>query len=118
MQLVPITTNVMNSNPAHGEMYSMQHYVIKFVSDFWQVGDFLQILRFPPVIKLSRHDITEILLNVALNTILPTLTLNCDLHYRVYFTKSMVIKLNINAISFCILRFTYLQCLLLFHLVD
>ena len=28
-----------------GEVYSIQHYVIKFVSDFWQVGGFL---RFPP----------------------------------------------------------------------
>ena len=32
MQSVPITTNVVNSNPL-GEMYSIQHYVIKFVSD-------------------------------------------------------------------------------------
>jgi hypothetical protein len=28
---VPITTNVVSSNPAHGEVYSIQHYVIKFV---------------------------------------------------------------------------------------
>ena len=33
MQSVPITTKVLNSNPAHGEMYSIQHHVIKFVSD-------------------------------------------------------------------------------------
>ncbi len=33
MQLVPITTNVVSSNPAHGEVYSIQHYVIKFVSE-------------------------------------------------------------------------------------
>jgi hypothetical protein len=33
MQSVPITTNVVSSNPVHGEVYSMQHYVIKFVSD-------------------------------------------------------------------------------------
>jgi hypothetical protein len=26
------------SNPAHGEVYSIQHYVIKFVSDSQQVG--------------------------------------------------------------------------------
>jgi hypothetical protein len=41
---------------------------MKFVSDLQQVGGFLQVLRFPPPIKLS-HDITEILLKVALNTI-------------------------------------------------
>ena len=33
VQSVPITTNVVNSNLVHGEMYSIQHYVIKFVSD-------------------------------------------------------------------------------------
>ena len=39
MQLVLITTNV-NLNPARGEVYSMQHYVIKFVSDLQKVGGF------------------------------------------------------------------------------
>jgi len=33
MQSVPITTKVVSLNPAHGEVYSIQHYVIKFVSD-------------------------------------------------------------------------------------
>ena len=32
---------------------SIQHYVIKFVSDLLQVGGFLQVLRFPPSIKLT-----------------------------------------------------------------
>jgi len=53
-----------------GEVYSIQHYVIKFVSDLRQVGDFLRVLT--PVSstnKIERHDITEILLKVALNTI-------------------------------------------------
>jgi hypothetical protein len=35
------------------EVYSIQHNVIKFVSDFWQVGDFLWELRFPQPIKLK-----------------------------------------------------------------
>jgi len=30
MQYVPITSNLMGSNPAHGEIYLIQHYVIKF----------------------------------------------------------------------------------------
>ena len=50
MQTVPITTNVVSSNPAHGEVYSIQHYVIKFVSDFRQIGGYL---RFPPPIKMT-----------------------------------------------------------------
>jgi len=52
VQSVPITTKIVNSNPAHGEVYSIQHDVIKFVHDLRQVGDFLLVLRFPPPIKL------------------------------------------------------------------
>jgi hypothetical protein len=33
VQSVPITTKVVSSNPVYGEVYSIQHYVIKFVSD-------------------------------------------------------------------------------------
>ena len=33
--------------------YSMQPYVIQFVSDLRQVGGFLWVLRFPPPIKLT-----------------------------------------------------------------
>jgi hypothetical protein len=39
--------------PAHGEVYSIQHYVRKFVSDFRQVGGFLLVPHFPPPIKLT-----------------------------------------------------------------
>jgi hypothetical protein len=31
----------------------VQHYVMKSVSDLWQVGGFLRVLRFPPPIKLT-----------------------------------------------------------------
>ena len=68
----------------------VQHYVIKFISDLWQDGGFLRVLRFTPPkkTKKTRHDITEILLKVALNTIKQTnksclwedyLTKHCDL---------------------------------------
>jgi hypothetical protein len=33
------------------EVYSMQRYVIKFVSDMRGVSDFLRVLRFPSPIK-------------------------------------------------------------------
>jgi len=36
-----------------GEVYSIEHYVIKFVSDLQQVGGFLRVLLFPPPIKLT-----------------------------------------------------------------
>jgi hypothetical protein len=47
VQSVSITINVVSSNPVHGEVYSMEHYVIKFVSAF------LRALRYPPSIKLT-----------------------------------------------------------------
>jgi hypothetical protein len=50
---MPITTNVVCSNPAHGEVYSIQLYVIKFVSNLRQVGGFLRVFRFPSQIKLT-----------------------------------------------------------------
>ena len=53
MQSVPITTKVASSNPAHGEVYSMQHYVIKFVSDLRQISSFCLGLRFTLPIKLT-----------------------------------------------------------------
>jgi hypothetical protein len=40
----------LNFESCSGEVYSIQHYVIKFVSDLWQVGGFLQILLCPPTI--------------------------------------------------------------------
>ena len=42
-----------------------QHYVIKFVSDLWQVGGFLEGHPVSSTNKTDRHDITEILLKVA-----------------------------------------------------
>ena len=36
-----------------GKVYSIQHYVIKFVSDLRQVGGYLLLLLFPPPIKLT-----------------------------------------------------------------
>jgi hypothetical protein len=40
MYSVPFTTNRVKSNPVHGEVYVMQLYVIKFVSDLQEVGGF------------------------------------------------------------------------------
>jgi hypothetical protein len=37
----------------HGEVYLIQHYVIKFVSGLRQTGGFLRVLQFPPPIKLA-----------------------------------------------------------------
>jgi hypothetical protein len=53
---------------SHLEVYSIQQYVIKFVSVLRQVGGFLGYSVISTN-KTDRHDITEILLKVALNTI-------------------------------------------------
>jgi len=53
VQSMSITTKHVSSNPVHGRVYLIQHYVIKFVSDLRQVGGFLQLLWFPPPIKLT-----------------------------------------------------------------
>ena len=57
VQSVPITTKVVSlTNPTNDEVYSIQHYVIKFVSDLRQVGGFLRILGFPLPIKLTTKE--------------------------------------------------------------
>ena len=43
---------IKNLNPDHGEVYSIQHYVIKFGSDLRQVSGFW-VLKFLPPIKLT-----------------------------------------------------------------
>jgi hypothetical protein len=54
-QSLPITTNV----------YSIQHYMIKFVGDLWQVGGFLRVLNFlqqynwPPRYSERNHQLAK-----------------------------------------------------------
>jgi len=50
MQSVPITTNILSSNPTHCEVHSIQHYVIKFVIDLRQVCGYLRVVWFHPTI--------------------------------------------------------------------
>ena len=52
-QSVPITTKGVSSNHVHGEVYSIQHYVTKFVSDLRQISGFHRELRFPSPIELT-----------------------------------------------------------------
>jgi len=69
MQLVPITT----TESCSGEVYSIQNYVIKFVNDLWKVDGFIPSTPVSSTSNTDRHDITEILFKVVLNTILPFL---------------------------------------------
>jgi hypothetical protein len=54
LQSMPITAKVVSSNPVYGDVYSIQHYVIKFVSDLCRSVVFFGYLVF-------------LLLKVALN---------------------------------------------------
>ena len=83
MQSVLITANVVSTNHTR----AIQHYVIKFVSDLRQVGGFL---RFPP----PHHDITEIVLKVAFNTI----NLESNLPKSKHAALSMVMPLGFRQI--------------------
>ena len=62
---VLITTKLVNSNSVHGELYSIQYYVIKFGSDLRRSVVFTRYST--PVTstnKTDNHDITEILLKL------------------------------------------------------
>ena len=50
-------------------MCSIQHYMIKLVSDLRQVGVFFPGTPVSSTNETDRHDIAEILLKVVLNTI-------------------------------------------------
>ena len=51
--VLPITIKIVSSNPTHGEVYLMQHYVIKVDGVQRQVGGFLMVLWSPPPIILT-----------------------------------------------------------------
>jgi len=54
-----------------GEVYLIQHYVIKFACDLWQGMLFSPGTLVTSTNKTDRHNITEILLKVGLNTTTP-----------------------------------------------
>jgi hypothetical protein len=67
VQSVPITIKVVSSNPTHGKVCSIQHYVIKSDSDLRQMV-------VSSSNKTYHHYINEILLKVAFNVITPNPT--------------------------------------------
>jgi hypothetical protein len=66
---VSITIKVVSSHPFHGEVYSIQHHVIKFVSDLPRAGGFSPGTPVSSTNKTDRQDITGLLLKMALNII-------------------------------------------------
>ena len=57
VQSMLITTKVVSSNSVHGEVYSIQHYVIMFVSDLRQDGGFLRVLLVSSTNITRRHEL-------------------------------------------------------------
>jgi hypothetical protein len=102
-QLVPITTKVVSSNHAHGEVYSIQHHEIKFINDLRQVGGFIRVPLFPPPILTAT--IIKILLKMVLNTI----SLNpvfewCCIEYTspwAWFELTTLVVIGTNCIGSC-----------------
>jgi hypothetical protein len=92
-----ITTNVLSSNPVHGKVYSIQHYVIKFVSDLRHVGGFLLGTPVSSANKTDCHNITGTLLKVALNT--KTINLCNVLHFYLWSLHHCVFKTFVLEVS-------------------
>ena len=96
-QSVHITPKVVSSNPAHGEVYSIQYYVIKFVSDLQHVGGFLWGTPVSSANKTDCHNITGTLLKVALNT--KTINLCNVLHFYLWSLHHCVLKTFVLEVS-------------------
>jgi hypothetical protein len=89
-------------NTAHGEVYLIQQYVIKFVSVLWQVAG----SPFSSTNKIDLHNITDILLKVVLNTITltPFRTISTDLKL------SDTVTIGRNCYLSCVLFFFSFCC--------
>ena len=57
---VTITTYFVSSIPTHGQVYLIQHFVHKFISDLRQVGGFLPGTPVSSTNRSDRHDILGI----------------------------------------------------------
>ena len=77
MQLLPTTTNVVSSNTVNGDVYSIQYYIIKWHAKGWWFSPGTPV---SSTNKTDFHDIAEILLEVALNTMKQTIILLVNLN--------------------------------------
>ena len=85
MQSVSISTNVVSANCSWRSV-SIQHYVIKFVNDLRQICLFSLGTPVSSTNKTDLHDIAEILLKVALNT----LTLNSIINVFIQVSRCKI----------------------------
>ena len=75
-----------------GEVCSIQHYVIKFVSNLWQVQWFSPGTLVSSNNKTDRHNIAEILLKVALNTITLTFMIKMPIYYPCLYVHPTLVS--------------------------
>jgi flagellar biosynthesis protein FliR len=83
-----------------GEMYSIQHYVIKFVCELRQVSGFLRVLRFLPSIKQTAY--VKIYLQIFVTVAIYKTSNIC-------FKKDHGIFLHIKKFKLNLLALLYLQ---------
>ena len=110
-----ITIKVVSPNPTHGRVYSIQHYVIKFVSDFRQVVGFPTITLVFFTNKTDGHDITKILLKVVLSTItlthIPLSSSNRSLVHSLFHYKIIGFYSVFIGVSSCVIDEIVFKCL-------
>ena len=76
----------MSLNPAHDEVYLIQHYMIMLLGYLRHISGFPLGTRISTTNKTDCHDIIEILLKVALNSITITVS-TYNLYYRQHGTR-------------------------------
>ena len=94
--LIVRTPFVVDSNHTHGEV-SIQHYIIKLVSELRQVDEYLQILLFPPSIKwpprygwnidasgVKHHNRTQYAITMFITYVSKLLTINMLSRFNVW----------------------------------
>ena len=86
MHSVPITTNLVSSNPFPGEVYSIQLNVIS-LSVICEICGFPRGFIASSSNKTDHHDISEILLKVVLN-ILTLTPNNCSFDINCKFSAN------------------------------
>ena len=101
---MPITTKVVSSNPTHGDVYWIQHYVIEFVSDLLQVSGFLWVFWFPPLIRSSMQNFDFFLIRLKHShrgLFLFLLASETTSRNDVLFSTNNVCKIPHRILSFC-----------------
>ena len=122
---MPITTNVVSSKPPSGEVYSIQHYVIKFVSDLRLVDGFLRVIRLTQPIQLLKVALNTIYLNQR-NEEREIFVLTAFFEYHLYLTVYQTVvlscfKLHLIRVIYILFRhkyFLYFYYLCIFQVRD